>query len=296
MESYVWDFGDGGQGTGATVKHKYAAAGDYEVSLTVSDNAGAKATVSRTISVEASQAPLAYGQDTFGRSVTGGWGQADQGGSWQRVGSAANLSVVDGQGRLRMGSPGAGPSITLPGIESSNTEIAVQLGNDKAATAGGVYNHIVVREVPEVGRYEAVVRFRAGGQVAVSLYRVINGVETLIANETVISGLAVQPGELLNARVQATGTSPTQIRFKIWNKGSSEPQQWQLTASDSSSGLQAPGRIGVRAYLSGWLPTHLSTPFGTTFGWGRHGLSDTAGRTPPAGRGFARPAGGTTVV
>ena len=61
----------------------------------------------------------------------------------------------------------------------------------------------------------------------------------------------MQPGELLNARVQATGTSPTQIRFKIWNKGSSEPQQWQLTASDSSSGLQAPGRIGVRAYLSG---------------------------------------------
>ncbi|MGW6175025.1 PKD domain-containing protein [Arthrobacter sp. NPDC055138] len=251
VESYAWDFGDGTQGTGASAQHRYAAAGDYEASLTVSDNAGAKARVSLTISLEASQEPLAYALDAFGRSLSGGWGQADEGGTWQRVGSAANLSVVDGQGRLRMGSPGAGPRVTLPGVEASNTEIAIQLGNDKAATGGGVYNHLVVREVPDVGRYEAAVRFRASGQVAVSLYRLLNGVETVIANETVISGLSVQPGELLNARVQATGTSPTQIKFKIWGLGSSEPGQWQLTASDSSPGLQVPGRIGVGAYLSG---------------------------------------------
>ncbi|TJY72355.1 PKD domain-containing protein [Arthrobacter sp. CAU 1506] len=251
VESYAWDFGDGSQGTGATVEHQYGASGDYEVTLTVTDNAGAEATVTGTVSVEGSQGPLTYAQDSFGRNATGGWGQADQGGAWQRLGSAANLSVTDGQGKLRMGSPGAGPRVTLPGVEASDTEIAVQLGNDKAATGGGVYNHIVVREVPDVGRYEAAVRFRASGQVAVSLYRVLNGVETFIANETVISGLTIQPGDLLNARVQATGTSPTQIRFKIWGQGSSEPGQWQLTAADSTSALQVPGRIGLGAYLSG---------------------------------------------
>jgi len=35
--TYMWDFGDSQTGTGATVQHAYAAAGDYTVTLTVSD-------------------------------------------------------------------------------------------------------------------------------------------------------------------------------------------------------------------------------------------------------------------
>ena len=35
--TYSWDFGDGGRGTGTTFTHIYAAAGTYEVTLTVSD-------------------------------------------------------------------------------------------------------------------------------------------------------------------------------------------------------------------------------------------------------------------
>jgi len=35
--SYVWDFGDGSSGTGAAPSHTYAAAGNYTVTLTVSD-------------------------------------------------------------------------------------------------------------------------------------------------------------------------------------------------------------------------------------------------------------------
>ena len=35
--SYAWTFGDGGEGSGATVSHTYAAAGTYTVQLTVSD-------------------------------------------------------------------------------------------------------------------------------------------------------------------------------------------------------------------------------------------------------------------
>jgi beta propeller repeat protein len=42
--SYVWDFGDGSTGGGATMNHTYVAAGTYQAILTVTDNDGATAT------------------------------------------------------------------------------------------------------------------------------------------------------------------------------------------------------------------------------------------------------------
>ncbi len=38
MSGFIWDFGDGTIGTGATPTHTYAAPGTYEVTLTVADN------------------------------------------------------------------------------------------------------------------------------------------------------------------------------------------------------------------------------------------------------------------
>ena len=48
---YDWDFGDGTTATGAIVTHTYTIAGDYLVSLTVTDNQGATNTVTRTVTV-----------------------------------------------------------------------------------------------------------------------------------------------------------------------------------------------------------------------------------------------------
>jgi|GEM_PF-2593774 len=52
IERYSWSFGDGGGSAKANPAYKYADDGIYEIKLTVTDNEGAKATVSKEITVE----------------------------------------------------------------------------------------------------------------------------------------------------------------------------------------------------------------------------------------------------
>ncbi|QKW10042.1 S8 family serine peptidase [Streptomyces sp. NA04227] len=49
IASYAWNFGDSTEGTGATPTHTYQKAGSYEVTLTVTDDAGKKGTVTHTV-------------------------------------------------------------------------------------------------------------------------------------------------------------------------------------------------------------------------------------------------------
>ncbi|MDQ0098480.1 hypothetical protein J2S96_002197, partial [Arthrobacter bambusae] len=62
VASYSWDFGDGSPaGTGVKPSHNYAAAGTYQVKLTVTDNAGLTGTVTHpvTVTVTAPTVPAA---------------------------------------------------------------------------------------------------------------------------------------------------------------------------------------------------------------------------------------------
>jgi PKD repeat protein len=49
--SYAWDFGSGRTGSGVTTSKSYDSSGTYTVTLTVTDDAGATGTVSRTVTV-----------------------------------------------------------------------------------------------------------------------------------------------------------------------------------------------------------------------------------------------------
>lgn len=251
ISTHAWDFGDGTTGTGASPSHTYAAAGQYTVKLTVTDDDGATASTTRQVTVSAPpEGPAPLAADAFGRTVTDGWGSADLGGVWVRSGTASNYSVSGGLGRIRMSSPGGGPGAALDAVSSTDADVRVRLGADKAATGGGIYLTVQPRRVSAADRYYADVRLQATGAVSLILGRAVAGAETTLQSRTV-TGVTATAGQLLQVRVQATGTAPTTFRAKVWPVGQPEPDAWTASVTDSTAALQAPGGLGLRTYLSG---------------------------------------------
>jgi PKD repeat protein len=248
VESYAWAFGDGDTSTEGDPSHTYDGPGTYDVTLTVTDDDGGTGTATHQVLVSSGPTPFAV--DSFDRGVANGWGSADTGGPWTRAGTASNFAVSGSQGRIRMGSGGSGPSMALTGVSSADTDLRVRVGADKAATGGGTYLTAEPRRLANGNRYFADVRLLSTGAVSVTIGRTVGGTDTTLQTQTV-AGLTVGAGDLVNLRVQATGTSPTTVRAKVWATSAPEPAGWNVSSSDATAVLQSAGHIGLRVYLSG---------------------------------------------
>ncbi len=94
VTSHQWDFGDGGTGSGATTAHTYAAAGEFLVTLTVTDDDGASAVSTHTVGV-----------GTIHVGDLEGWSAAAKGNRWE-----AFLTVLVTQND---GAPVAGAQVSV---------------------------------------------------------------------------------------------------------------------------------------------------------------------------------------
>ena len=250
--AWAWQFGDGATATTAAPSHDYAAAGTFTVALTVTDNLGATGTTSVPVTVTAPPPPVTViAADAFGRTLASGWGAADTGGTWSSTGSASNLSVGSGVGRLRTAT-GTGQTVALGSVSSSGVDVLATIALDKVPTGSGYYTSVLGRRVSTAGDYRAKLRYVSNGTVALSLQRVAtNGAETAILPEVTVSGLTLAAGDRATMRVQVFGTSPTTVRARVWKQGTTEPTTWQRSVTDSTAGLQVTGSLGVYGYLSG---------------------------------------------
>jgi PKD repeat protein len=105
---YAWDFGDGTQASGGTPAHTYAAAGDYTVTLTVSDNDGGEKPVQTVVHVAAAPTDAGGDGDTDAGGTGSGGGANTGGGSDAGTGSQTSING-GGTGTGGSGTPGDPP-------------------------------------------------------------------------------------------------------------------------------------------------------------------------------------------
>ncbi len=246
IASYAWDWDDSTpQGSGASPNHTYAAAGGYDVTLTVTDNNGATDTVTNTVNVTAPPAgPIAA--DTFNRTVTR-WGTADTGGTYTYSGST--FATDGSKGTIRLASAGVSATASLAAVSARDVNVLADFSVDKMATGGGTFNSLVVRRIG-TSDYRLAFKEQSNGTVNLTISRTVNGTATTLQQAT-LSGVTYVAGDTFRVRFTASGNGTTNLSAKAWKVGTSEPAAAQVTATDSTAALQAAGSFQIVSYLSG---------------------------------------------
>jgi PKD repeat protein len=105
ITGYDWDFGDGSTGTGVTSDHTYNESGNYQITLTVTDDGGSQSTATYIVNV------LPVGSNLL---TDGGFENGGQ--SWANIGSSG-LKVVastfhSGSKSVEIAAPTSGSKLT----------------------------------------------------------------------------------------------------------------------------------------------------------------------------------------
>jgi PKD repeat protein len=249
--SYAWDFGNGETATGVRPTVTYGTSGNYDITLTVTEEGGGSTTTSKEVSVTDGSGAASTIEDLFERTAGTGWGEAENGGGWTEEGEPGSFLVSDGRGMIQLAAPGQGAATFLDSMSSSSVDLRTAVGVDKRPVGGSLYLRLITRQTERAGAYRTFLQFSPAGEVRLSLDRVKDdGTEVEIAKGLTIPDVVLAGGETVNLRTQATGTNPTTLRAKVWKVGDDEPSAWQIEARDSTPGLQAPGGVGINAYLS----------------------------------------------
>lgn len=182
--------------------------------------------------------------DSFGRTVSSGWGSADKGGAWTTsISGSAAVSVSGGTGLVSNLAVGNRVVSTLP-VTATDVHVI-----SKVAYSGSADNDVFygwrLRQSSDGGTYYALTyRSNPTGSITLGLSRVASGSSTWLAGVKVSPRL--QSGSQHTLEVEFEGST---LRARIWTSNSSAPG-WQLTATDDSSSKLNAGRVALDSFIN----------------------------------------------
>ncbi len=130
--SYSWSFGDGGTGTGVKTTHTYTVAGQYSVTLSVTDNLGATTLSSQqTVNVGAGTGPTAVFSNSPTTPVAGTATNFNANASK----AATGHSIVGYDWDFGDGSSGSGATISHTYAQSGGYNVTLIVTDDQGRTS-----------------------------------------------------------------------------------------------------------------------------------------------------------------
>lgn len=189
-------------------------------------------------------------RDSMSRSVQDGWGKSENGTPYTTT-WLPSLAVSGGTGTVKMPEPGT--SRTVEAGVSPAADLSASYGvsvSELPASGGGVHSGLQVR-YKSGSFYQATLRVLPGGEAFLDISRTNGGPETKSAlARSVALPFRVGARQKVNMELQATGSSPVEVKARAWPAGTT-PGEWQQTASDSGTArITAAGTLRITTYVS----------------------------------------------
>ena len=207
-------------------------AGQY-LTATATDASGDTSEFSKNIQVgSGGGGTTTYAADQFSRTVNGGWGSADTGGSYSLAGGSSNFNVNGSTGQMVVQSAGGVLTAKLSGVTALDLNFVFRVKTDKLPAGSNQCAYFVGRSIASNTEYRGQIRIGTNNAIYIRATKALNGIHTMLGTEYMLPGLTYSPGTYIWMRGQVVGTNPTTIRLKAWADGQAEPSSWQFTVTD----------------------------------------------------------------
>jgi hypothetical protein len=197
-------------------------------------------------------------QDTFTRSVTGGLGAADIGGTYT-VPVPAQWAVNGSAAVATLNAAGVDLYASLLGVSALNQDASITVSPGAVTTAGAFFAFLNPRYTSAAQTYRVRVAFNPAGVLQVTPQKVVATVATDLATAATVAGVTYAANSAVSIRAQATGSNPTTLNYKVWI--GAEPSAWTGTVTDSQTELQSAASAGFYFRSGSGTPTPLPFTF-----------------------------------
>ncbi len=203
ISSYIWNFGDGTSGEGLAIVHSFSLAGNFTVSLTVTDSAGAASSAFVSITVLDNAAPVAVLTSSGALFDTGQFIPFSGLGSYDSEGPIASYKWSFGDGV-----EGTGMNVTHMYSTVGMFDVTLTVADEKGLTSTAT-KHIGIKRPPTPSVPYTTLPFEIASQNAsdwADMQIRLEGVP-VVDNSSYALGYGLDPSAFVTFRVGFGGAS-----------------------------------------------------------------------------------------